>query len=86
MKHKSPKFFLHLDDFQLTVKLLPFMVDGMKGYHHFHQCSLDKKSQPLTTFITFGHYKYLQVPYGLLLIAKHYNYVRTYICMYLTLQ
>jgi len=47
------------------------VLDARKGYH---QCLLDEKSQPLTTFITpFGRFKYCRAPYGLSSIAEHYN-------------
>ena len=47
------------------------VLDAAKGYH---QCPLGKESQLYTTFITpFRRFKYLRAPYGLLLIAEHYN-------------
>ena len=46
-------------------------LNALKGYH---QCPLDVESQLLTTFITpFGWFKYLQAPYGISSISKHYN-------------
>ena len=47
------------------------ILDAKKGYH---QCLMDEQSQLLTTFLTpFGRFKYKRAPYGLSLIAEHYN-------------
>ena len=47
------------------------ILDAKKGYH---QCLMDEQSQLPTTFVTpFGHFRSKRAPYGLSLIAKHYN-------------
>lgn len=47
------------------------VFDALKGYH---QCTLKKQSQLLTTFTTpFGRYAYLRAPYGVTSISEHYN-------------
>ncbi len=46
-------------------------LDALKGYH---QCPLDEESQLLTMFImSFGRFKFLRAPYGILSISEHYN-------------